>query len=231
MCPERSLVLLGWRQPSAGSPRLANLLQLVVHFLLGTDGDQREQGVEDLQPPLTFAFAHAADAAMIVRDGFADYLAFRLGKDFGGVLDAVNGLRVQREGDSLGCHVLYHLPPYGRAKVTTIAPRPRGHPVAARFEAEVNQSEPRPSGSDSCHRPWKSRLRNLPVNRIPLAKDAVQRSQGDVLRVARSAEGERRARRLDPRRRIRSRRLETRNLQRHAPHARPARTHRQLLRE
>src|ERR1019366_5468157 len=124
MCPERSLVLLGWRQPSAGSPRLANLLQLVVHFLLGTDGDQREQGVEDLQPPLTFAFAHAADAAMIVRDGFADYLAFRLGKDFGGILDAVNGLRVQREGDFVGCHT-YTIPlPYGRLEPGRQARRP-----------------------------------------------------------------------------------------------------------
>src|SRR5450759_799223 len=79
--------------------------------------------------------------------------------------------------------------------------------------------------------PGEPCLRNLPINRIPLAKNTVEGGQGHVLRLARGAEGERRARRLDPRRGVRPCRLETRDLYRHAPHSRRARTHRQLLRE
>src|ERR1035437_6536727 len=91
MCRGQPLGLPGTSQSSSRSPRPANLLQLGVDFPLGTGGDQLDHGVENLQPPLDFAFAHTADAAMIVRDGLADDLAFRLGKNFGG--DTPNGGR------------------------------------------------------------------------------------------------------------------------------------------
>src|ERR1039458_5318858 len=119
MCRGQSLGLLGTSRSSCRSPRPANLLQLGVDFPLGTGGDQRDHGVENLQPPLDFAFAHTADAAMIVRHSLADDLAFRLGKDFGGILDAMNRLRVQREGDFVGCHT-YTIPlPYWTGKTGT----------------------------------------------------------------------------------------------------------------
>src|ERR1035437_4231214 len=119
MCLSRSLALLGRRQSSAGLPRPAKLFQLIVDFLLRTGGHQRGQGVENLQPPLDFAFAQASDAPMIGRHSLTDDLALRLGQDFGGILDFVNGLRVQRERDFAGCHTSNILRPYGRVRLTT----------------------------------------------------------------------------------------------------------------
>ncbi len=87
-----------------GSSRPANLFQLLVDFPLGTGRYQRGEGVENFQQPLTFALAQAVDAAMIVGHRLADDLAFRLGEDFGGILDPLKCLRVQRKRDSLGCH-------------------------------------------------------------------------------------------------------------------------------
>src|ERR1035437_4233280 len=114
--------------------------------------------------------------------------------------------------------------PYGRARLTTIAPDPEGTPVAAR-KAHRSRDRQKAILVTVLGEP---RLRNLPVNRIPLPKNAVDGGQRDVLLLARGAERQRRARRLNPRRGVRPRRLETWDLERHAPHARRVRTHRQL---
>src|ERR1022692_4247735 len=104
MCRGQSLGLPGTSQSSCRSPRPANLLQLGVDFPLGTAGDYRDHGVEDLQTFLDFGFAEAIDAAVILGDGLADDLALRLGETCGGILDPMNGLRIQRKRDFVGCH-------------------------------------------------------------------------------------------------------------------------------
>src|ERR1017187_6243402 len=112
MCRGQSLGLLGTSQSSCRSPRPANLLQLGVDFPLGTGGDYRDHGVEDLQTFLDFAFAEAIDAAVILGDGLADDLALRLCAALAGLLHPMNGLRIQRKRDFVGCHTSTILLPY-----------------------------------------------------------------------------------------------------------------------
>jgi len=75
---------------------------------------------------------------MVVRHGLADDLAFRLGQALGGIVDSVNGFRVQSEGDFAECHIdtiplPYMLP--GNHSLTVVAPnRSRARQQAVRNE-------------------------------------------------------------------------------------------------
>src|ERR1035437_7813147 len=65
-----------------------------------------------------FRSGQASDAPIIGRHSLTDDLTLRLGQVLGGILDFVNGLRVQRERDFVGCHTSNILRPYGRVRLT-----------------------------------------------------------------------------------------------------------------